>query len=118
MQRPLVRLIVLAALGSIPGAGRADSLPPPRPVPIPVAPPVVFLPPPSAYYRVSAYAHWQNYGVDRQGYFRPLVVYEPGYGAYYRYNGQPYPWLTTNSLNVQPFSVGTPYRSYMPYAQD
>ena len=118
MQRSLARLIILAALWSIAGVGRADTLPPPRPVAPPVAPPVVFLPPPSAYYRVSAYAHWQNYGVDRQGYFRPLVVYEPGYGAYYRYNGQPYPWLTTNPLNVQPVSVGTPYRSYMPHAQD
>ena len=118
MQRSLVRLTVLAALVSVPGAGRADALPPPRQVLTPVAPPLVFLPPPSAYYRVSAYAPWQNYGVDRQGFFRPLVVYEPGYGAYYRYNGQPYPWMTTNSLNIQPSVVGTPYRSYMPYAQD
>jgi hypothetical protein len=118
MQRFLVPLIALAALLSVPGVVSADSLPPPRPVATPVAPPVHFLPPPSAYYRVSAYAHWQNYGVDRQGYFRPLVVYEPGYGAYYRYNGQPYPWMTTNSLNIQPSAVGTPYRNYMPYAQD
>jgi hypothetical protein len=117
MQRSLVRLTVLAALVSVPGTGRADPLPPPRPVQPAVAP-TFFLPPPSAYYRVSAYAHWQNYGVDRQGFFRPLVVYEPGYGAYYRYNGQPYPWMTTNSLNIQPSVAGTPYRSYMPYAKD
>ena len=118
MQQILVRWSVLAAVLIVSGAGRADPLPPPRPVPAPAAPPVVFLSPHPAYYRVSAYAHWQNYGVDRFGYFRPLVVYEPGYGAYYRYNGQPYPWMTTNPLNVQPSSVGTPYRNYMPYARD
>ena len=116
MQRSLVRLAVLAALLIVVSAGRADPLPPPRPVATPVATPH-FLPPP-AYYRVSAYAHWQNYGVDRQGYWRPLVVYEPGYGAYYRYNGQPYPWLTIDPLVVQPSVLGTPYRNFMPYAHD
>ncbi len=118
MQRRLVRLTVLAAILIVADATRAEPLPPPRTMPAPTASPSVFLPPPAAYYRVSAYAHWQNYGVDRQGFFRPLVVYQPGYGAYYRYNGQPYPWLTTDSLNVQPSVLGTPYPSYMPYARD
>jgi len=117
MQRSLVRLTVLAAILIVADATRAEPLPTPRTVPAPTAPPV-FFPPPEAYYRVSAYAHWQNYGVDRQGYFRPLVVYQPGYGAYYRYNGQPYPWLTTNELVVQPSVLGTPYPRYMPYARD
>lgn len=37
---------------------------------------------------------WQYYGVDRSGRFLPRVVLSP-YGAYYLYNGRPYPWTTT-----------------------
>jgi hypothetical protein len=56
------------------------------------------------YARRSAYEVWQNYGVDRRGFFRPLVVYSP-YGAYYRYNGAPFPWTTTHQREFMPYVV-------------
>lgn len=47
---------------------------------------------------------WQYYGVDSTGRFRPLVVNSP-LGAYYLYNGQPYPWTTTRPGFVMPYAV-------------
>ena len=41
------------------------------------------------YTRQNPYDVWLYYGVDRQGKFRPRVVYSP-YGPYYLYNGEPY----------------------------
>lgn len=61
---------------------------------------------PTGFYRVSAYEVWQNLAVDRSGYFRPRVMYTP-YGAYYRYNGQPYFWTTTKQLNFIPYGTIT-----------
>jgi hypothetical protein len=49
------------------------------------------------YLRTSRYDVWQYYAVDRQGMFRPRVIYAP-YGAYYLYNGQPFPWTETHQL--------------------
>jgi hypothetical protein len=77
-----------------------DTLPPPQPVI--EAPPSYFVGTP--IYRRSAYEVWQNYGVDRQGFFRPLVVNSP-YGAYYRYNGAPFPWTTTHQREFMPYVV-------------
>jgi len=51
---------------------------------------------------------WQNLSVDRQGYWRARVILTPN-GAFYRYNGQPFPWTTTQPLLYAP---------YMPYATD
>ena len=84
-------------LGSFAIAG--EPLPAPRgyPVSSPYSPAM-------PYYRRSAYAVWQYYGVDRTGHFRPLVVYSP-YGAYYRYNGAPFPWTTTHPLEWMPYVV-------------
>jgi hypothetical protein len=97
-----VLFLFLAVVGSV----QADEpLPPPRSLPVePVAPPVVIYPP-LIHHRTSAYDVWQYYGVDRFGHFRPVVVDTPR-GAFYLYNGQPYPWIT-----IRP-------RSYMPYATD
>src|SRR5262249_7440580 len=50
------------------------------------------------YDRASRYEVWQYYGVDRFGRFRPRVILSP-YGAYYLYNGQPYPWVTTHEAD-------------------
>jgi hypothetical protein len=116
---PVVLILGAGSLWAEPPGG--DPLSAPRSVPapsVPLWPPPASVSAPVPYHRVSAYAVWQYYGVDRQGYFRPRVVYEPGYGSYYLYNGQPYPWLTTQPLNIRPFSLGTPYRNYMPYARD
>ncbi|MBI3409404.1 MAG: hypothetical protein HY040_13770 [Planctomycetes bacterium] len=47
---------------------------------------------------------WQYYGVDSTGRFRPLVVNSP-LGAYYLYNGQPYPWTTSRPGIYMPYAV-------------
>ena len=94
--KPLCCLTVLVLLASCNLSRADDPLPPPRKIEQAPAP-VVFVP----YYRVSAYAVWQHYGVDRSGYFRPRVVDTP-FGAYYSATGKPYPWTTTNPRNFMP----------------
>jgi len=68
-----------------------DVAPAPRvlgPMPFfPYAPPE----PPPQFGRRSV---WQLYSVNSQGQFVPRVVYSP-YGAYYLYNGRPFPYTTT-----------------------
>jgi hypothetical protein len=83
----------------------AEALPPPRPV----LPPAVMAPPPlpgemMLFARHDPYAVWQNYGIDRRGYWRPRVMYSAE-GAYYYYNGAPYPWMTTHPETVRPYSI-------------
>ena len=55
--------------------------------------------PPVKPNRVDRYAVWQCYDVDRFGHWRPLVVNTP-WGAYYRSNGQCYPWVETHPLEM------------------
>ena len=52
-------------------------------------------------HRVSAYAVWDYYAVDRSGNFRTRVIATP-YGAFYPLTGRPYPWTTTNPRNYMP----------------
>jgi hypothetical protein len=79
--------------------------------PEPLGPPRAVAPAPRVLYysypRVSRYEVWQNYGVDRYGRFRPLVIYGP-YGAYYRYNHEPYPWTATHNWEFMPYVVDSP----------
>jgi hypothetical protein len=86
----------------------------------PIAPPPRMLPPellPAFVYpRRSAYDVWQNYAVDRRGFYRARVIDTP-YGAFYRYNGQPYPWTTTTQYRFTPEIAATPYRT-MPAADE
>jgi hypothetical protein len=73
-------------------AGAATAQPPVPvlgPLPPPHSAPAYLGPVP--YTRPNPYDVWQNYGTTRSGRWRPLVIYGP-YGAYYRYNGAPYPW--------------------------
>ena len=105
----LKRIVLAAGLLLIGGWASADEpLPTPRPlgpVVLPTHPPVVL-----PYTRTSHYQVWQYYGVDRQGYFKPLVVYSP-HGAYYLYNGQPFPWAATHPLEWMPKVVDeVPFR--------
>jgi hypothetical protein len=95
-------LSLLPTLPTVRADDRPDALPPPRVVPGQVAPaPMVVMP----IYRVSQYAVWDYYAVDRGGYFKPRVIATP-YGAFYPLTGRPYPWTTTHQ------------REYMPYAMD
>ncbi|HZU36706.1 MAG TPA: hypothetical protein VFA18_12385 [Gemmataceae bacterium] len=83
----------------------ADVLPPPRRV-VP-AQPMPPLPPPAYIYRRNPYDVWISYGVGRQGFWRPRVVYSP-YGPYYMYSGQPFPWTITRPGEFQPYLVAPP----------
>lgn len=65
---------------------KAETLPMPREKQLEVIPP--------AYLRTNRYDVWQYHDVDRQGRFRPVVIYSP-YGAYYKFNGQVFPWAST-----------------------
>jgi hypothetical protein len=69
-------------LGGVAWAGD-PVLPSPRPLVTEVVGPI-------SYVRPDPYAVWQNYAVDRQGRFRPLVA--PYDGLRYVATGDPYPW--------------------------
>jgi hypothetical protein len=58
------------------------------------------------FYRESAYERWNLYGVDRYGMWRPRVINAPYGNAYYLYNGQPYPYMPIEEINVMPHVVG------------
>jgi hypothetical protein len=74
-------------------------LPSPRPLVMDVVGPV-------SYVRPDPYAVWQNYGVDRQGRFRPLVA--PSYDGYrYVATGDPYPWWPSHPRYFTP-QMGNP----------
>lgn len=96
--RPLHGSLLVLFFCMLTNARADEPLPPPRAVPS--EPPLVVV---SPYYRTSAYAVWQLYGVDRTGNFRPRVVFGPN-GAYYLYNGQPYPWVTTHLRDIMPYA--------------
>jgi hypothetical protein len=104
-------LVITGALMSVGKAvaqqAPAEPLGPPR---VLESPRVEILPGPAVYYsypRISRYAVWQNYGVDRYGKFRPLVVYSP-YGSYYRYNHEPFPWTQMYPGEFMPYVVDSP----------
>src|SRR5205085_5879411 len=47
---------------------------------------------------------WQYYGVDNRGRWVARVILSPG-GSYYYYNGQPFPWTSTQPQLVMPYVV-------------
>ena len=92
-------LYAILLAGLCVGLSRAgEPLPEPTPEPAPL--PYVEVRP---WGRVNRYAVWQNYAVDRQGYFRPRVIYTPD-GAFYYYDGRPYLFLSTHPLNFMPYA--------------
>jgi hypothetical protein len=55
--------------------------------------------------RINRYDVWQLYEVGRHGQFRPRVIYSP-YGAFYLYDGRPYPWVSTHQRDFLPRLIG------------
>ena len=102
---PALLILGLSTAAAEPiAAPKPEPIAAPRPEPIaapPPVPPAYFVGPPII--RIDRYAVWQNYAVDRQGYFRPRVIDSP-YGAYYFVNGRPYPWATVHPLNFMPYA--------------
>src|SRR5262245_21457904 len=73
---------------------KLETLPAPRPaVVVPVYP--VFI-------QRNPRDVWNYYAVDRQGGFRPRIIYEPGYGPYRAVVGTPFPSLSTDARSVRP----------------
>jgi hypothetical protein len=100
-----ILIFVLAVVSAVAAPNRAwaaDDLTPltgptlPMPSPIPIAPGQM------SFYLPNRLAVWQNYGVDRNGRWRPRVIMT-GEGAFYYYNGMPYPLLPVQQLNVMPY---------------
>jgi hypothetical protein len=82
-----------------------ETLPTPRQVITESSPHLVIdeLPLLLPYERVNRYEVWQYVAPDRQGRFRPRVIYSP-FGAYYLYNGEPYLFAATRSLDFMPYA--------------
>jgi hypothetical protein len=83
----------------LPPPKRSEPLTPPRVLEEPVLPHAGL---DQAYFRQSRMDVWQNYAVDHSGHWRPRVIYSPS-GAYYRYNGQPFPWAEVHGLEFMPY---------------
>jgi hypothetical protein len=96
----IARASLNEAAEPLPPPKRVESMPPPRVLEEPVLPHAGLDP---AYFRQSRMDIWQNYAVDRTGHWRPLVIYSPS-GAYYRYNGQPFPWAEVNGPEFMPYA--------------
>jgi hypothetical protein len=106
MRRLLLPALLLTALGLWPREGRSEPLPAPRPLaPAIVPPPQVWPPPPP--YRRSAYAVWQYYGVNNNGWILPLVI-DDGLGGFYLYHGIPYTGISTHLINYRPYAMDSP----------
>ncbi|HVS38170.1 MAG TPA: hypothetical protein VMS17_21605 [Gemmataceae bacterium] len=87
-----IGFLLLSTVSAVAGDAATDSILPP-PLPVTVVNP--------QWGRVGRYAAWENYGVDRFGRWQPRVIYTPD-GAFYYYNGQPYPWTTIHPLAYMP----------------
>jgi hypothetical protein len=107
-------LVVLAiAIASLaPAAWAADPPPvqilhaPQKVISEPTAPVwIVEVPPPLPYQRINRWDVWQVYGVDRRSHWRPRVAYTP-YGAFYMFNGQPYPYTALHQRDFMPYVLG------------
>ncbi len=80
-----------------------ESKPVPVPKGAPPAPPLIVIgpamPQPTAFYRVSAYEHWQHLSQGWDGRFYPRVLNTP-HGTYYSATGQPYYWAPVDRLSI------------------
>jgi hypothetical protein len=86
----LLALFLLVDAGRAADPAKPETLPKPREIKVPVIP--------MGSMRTNRYDVWQYYEVDRFGRFRPVVIQSP-YGAYYKFNGQFYPWASTQPLD-------------------
>jgi hypothetical protein len=104
--------VMLASMSRADEQPQAELLPTPREVPAQdVLPeprvlvetlfPLYEVDPPPQFGRRSV---WQMMSPNYKGQMRPTVIYSP-YGAYYRYNGAPYPWTTTRPTLYQGYLV-------------
>jgi hypothetical protein len=110
-------LLIMAARAPAADPPPVDALPAPRAMPGEMVMPPDGVAPSPMYLRASRYDVWQYYGVARNGMWRARVIYGPS-GAYYLYNGQPFPWTATHQLEFNPVLYDTPYPRTMPYADD
>jgi hypothetical protein len=98
-----IHVLIVALLVSLGGVAAADE---PLPLPLPRTAPgqSAQIVAPVIVYRPSAYDVWQYRAVDRQGQWRPRMIYTP-YGTYNSFTGQPYHWNTAEPRNFMPYAV-------------
>jgi hypothetical protein len=99
--------IVLALTAAIALLSRTDdktaeASAPPAKVEVELSPDSIELEAIRPYERRNRYEVWQYYAVDRQGRFRPRVIYSPE-GSYYLRNGEPYPYLPVRTREFMPY---------------
>ncbi len=105
MLRLTLALLVAALCSS--SLARAEEPAPkgePLPLPRPVSSNLFSYYLPSSLPQPGTREIWQYYGVDSTGRFRARVILSP-LGAYYLYNGEPYPWTTTRPLSHMPYAL-------------
>lgn len=98
MTKPSIGLGLLTLFLGFADAGWAAD--PPKPEALPKPKEVKAQSLPMGSMRTNRYDVWQYYEVDRFGRFRPLVIYAPN-GPYYKFNGQFYPWASTQPLDFK-----------------
>lgn len=102
-------LVILGmGLGPVASIGRADeppeTLPPPRAPVVVDSLPLFEGPPVFPYERRDRWQVWQYYAVGHQGFYRPRVIDSP-LGAYYLFNGAPFPYTSTRMLEFMPYAL-------------
>jgi hypothetical protein len=106
MSRVVMGGVLAGVVVMLGGMASADE---PPPMPLPPGPPPGMIGPIGGFVRPDPYAVWQNYGVDRRGHWRPLVLpYDDG--LRYAATGEPYPfwqnhprWITPMVANPATF---------------
>lgn len=98
-----IRRVLWASLSAVMLTGRVVGADEPL---TELKPPQVLMPVeiPAGYFRQSRMAVWDYYGVDRQGYFRPRVVWTPE-AQFFLYNAAPYPMASVKPMSVIPLIV-------------
>jgi hypothetical protein len=105
----MIPFFLLAMLAGASSPSRGDDTPPPesamgpQPTPLEIVAPDFEGPVMLPYERRNRLDVWQYYAVDRQGRWRPRVIYSP-YGPYYLYNGAPFPYTSTRMSEFMPYA--------------
>jgi hypothetical protein len=82
-----------------------ETLGPAQPMILEVHPPTPIIEawPELPYERVNRYQVWQYVAPDLLGRYRPRVIFSPS-GAYYLYNGEPYFYSPTRTLEFMSYA--------------
>jgi hypothetical protein len=83
-------------------AQEPEQLPNPKPRAAPAAPIVTYFAYPVVPPRLESRNVWSLFAPDQKGIMRPRVALAPYGSSYYLYNGEPFPWTTTQPRLIMP----------------